>query len=66
MWQEAAARDRTADGEQLEYAKNVVVKYLDTKDASLLPALRQALRLTAAEAARVDRSQSSRRLLGFL
>ena len=40
--QQVAARNRAVSAEHSEYAKNVVVTYLETRDASLLPALRQA------------------------
>ena len=41
--QAAAAKERSGSAEQAEYAKNVVVNYLETRDPSLLPALRQVM-----------------------
>jgi hypothetical protein len=41
--QAAAAKERSGSAEHAEYAKNVVVNYLETRDPSLLPALRQVM-----------------------
>mmetsp|Transcript_30448 Transcript_30448/g.81049 ORF Transcript_30448/g.81049 Transcript_30448/m.81049 type:complete len:527 (-) Transcript_30448:178-1758(-) len=63
----AAGRDRSGSAEHAEYAKNLVVTFLETRDPSLLPALRQVFRLTSNEVARVERGQKTGRgLLGFL
>jgi hypothetical protein len=47
--QAAAARERSGSAEQAEYAKNVVVNYLETRDPSLLPALRQVIPVARAQ-----------------
>jgi sirohydrochlorin ferrochelatase len=47
--QAAAARERSGSAEQAEYAKNVVVNYLETRDPSLLPALRQVIHVARAQ-----------------
>lgn len=51
-------KERTALADNIEYIKNIVVKFLETNDTSVLPALTQALQLSAEDTARVTRGQT--------
>ena len=42
----------------MEYIKNITVKYLETKDATLLRALSIALQISPDELARVEKGQA--------
>lgn len=51
-------KERTALADNIEYIKNIVVKYLESNDSSVLPALTQALQMSSEDTARVQRGQT--------
>jgi hypothetical protein len=60
-WQ--ALISRSQQTHNVEYIKNITVKYLETKDATLLRALSIALQISPEEMARVERGQAKVSLL---
>ena len=56
LWQ--ALISRSQQTHNVEYIKNITVKYLETRDASLLRALSIALQISPEEMARVERGQA--------
>ena len=60
-----AQLSRSQQTHNLEYVKNITVKYLEEPDESLLRALGSALQISPAEMARVQRAQA-RGLFGAL
>ena len=57
-WQ--ALISRSQQTHNVEYIKNITVKYLETKDATLLRALSIALQISPEEMARVERGQAKK------
>jgi len=58
----SADRSRTRDGTNLEYLKNVVLKYIETEEhETLMPVLSSLLQFTTEEVSRANLARDSRK-----